>query len=88
MKYAILMAIEDCNRINYITKLLYPEIAKKCKTTTSSVERATKCDRYCMDQRKSRTLKEILETFVMEGQERPTNSLIAAVADWMRWNIR
>lgn len=40
MKYAILMAIEDCNRINYITKLLYPEIAKKCKTTTSSVERA------------------------------------------------
>ena len=32
MKYAILMAIEDCNRINYITKLLYPEIAKKCKT--------------------------------------------------------
>ncbi len=29
MKYAILMAIEDCNRINYITKLLYPEIAKE-----------------------------------------------------------
>lgn len=58
MKYAILMAIEDCNRINYITKLLYPEIAKKCKTTTSSVERAIRpCDRYCMDQRKSRTFK-------------------------------
>ncbi|WP_319638443.1 sporulation initiation factor Spo0A C-terminal domain-containing protein [Anaerostipes hadrus] len=30
-------------------------------------------------------LKEIFGTFVMEGQERPTNSqFIAAVADWMR----
>lgn len=86
MKYAILMAIEDCNRINYITKLLYPEIAKKCKTTTSSVERAI---RHAIDivwtKGNQELLKEIFGTFVMEGQERPTNSqFIAAVADWMR----
>lgn len=86
MKYAILMAIEDCNRINYITKLLYPEIAKKCKTTTSSVERAI---RHAIDivwiKGNQELLKEIFGTFVMEGQERPTNSqFIAVVADWMR----
>ena len=86
MKYAILMAIEDCNRINYITKLLYPEIAKKCKTTTSSVERAI---RHAIDivwiKGNQELLKRNFGKFVMEGQERPTNSqFIAAVADWMR----
>lgn len=86
MKYAILMAMEDSNRVNYITKLLYPEIAKKCRTTTSSVERAI---RHAIDiiwiRGNQELLGEIFGTFVMEGQERPTNSkFIAAVADWMR----
>ena len=66
MKYAILMAIEDCNRINYITKLLYPEIAKKCKTTTSSVERAI---RHAIDivwiKGNQELLKEIFGTTVI-----------------------
>ena len=70
MKHAILMAIEDCNRVNYITKLLYPEIAKKCKTTTSSVERAI---RHAIDivwiKGNQELLKEIFGKFVMEGQE-------------------
>lgn len=86
MKYAILMAMEDSNRVNYITKLLYPEIAKKCKTTASSVERAI---RHAIDiiwiRGNQELLGEIFGAFVMEGQERPTNSkFIAAVADWMR----
>lgn len=86
MKYAILMAMEDSNRVNYITKLLYPEIAKKFRTTTSSVERAI---RHAIDilwiRGNQELLGEIFGTFVMEGQERPTNSkFIAAVADWMR----
>lgn len=86
MKFAILMVMEDSNRVNYITKLLYPEIAKKCGTTASSVERAI---RHAIDtiwiRGNKELLGEIFGTFVMEGQERPTNSkFIAAVADWMR----
>lgn len=32
------MAMEDANSVNYITKSLYPDIAKKYKTTIGSVE--------------------------------------------------
>ena len=35
-----MMTVNDINLLNYITKLLYPTIAKKYKTTSSSVERA------------------------------------------------
>ena len=86
IKYGILMAMEDVNSINYITKSLYPDIAKKCKTTTSSVERAI---RHAIDivwiRGNKKLLGEIFGTFAIEEQERPTNSeFIAAVADWMR----
>lgn len=75
-----------CGTNDVQRQLLYPEIAKKCKTTTSSVERAI---RHAIDivwiKGNQELLKEIFGTFVMEGQERPTNSqFIAAVADWMR----
>lgn len=86
IKIGILMAMEDANSVNYITKSLYPDIAKKCKTTTSSVERAI---RHAIDiiwiRGNKKKLGEIFGTFVIEEQERPTNSeFIAAVADWMR----
>ena len=90
IREGIIMAIEDINMMNYITKLLYPTIAKKYKTTSSSVERAI---RHAIDivwiKGNQELLKEIFGTFVMEGQERPTNSqFIAAVADWMRLEHR
>ena len=86
IKYGILMAMEDANSVNYITKSLYPDIAKKCKTTIGSVERAI---RHAIDivwiRGNKQLLGEIFGTFVIEQQERPTNSeFIAAVADWMR----
>jgi two-component system response regulator (stage 0 sporulation protein A) len=40
MREGILMAIDDIDILNYITKELYPAIAKKCNTTSSRVERA------------------------------------------------
>ena len=90
MKYAILMAIEDCNRINYITKLLYPEIAKKCKTTTSSVERAI---RHAIEVAWSRgqidVIKDIFGYTVNAGKGQPTNSeFIALIADKLRIEYR
>lgn len=86
IKFGILMAMEDANSVNYITKSLYPDIAKKCNTTTSSVERAI---RHAIDiiwiRGNKKMLGEIFGTFAIEEQERPTNSeFIAAVADWMR----
>ena len=86
IKYGILMAMEDANSVNYITKSLYPDIAKKCKTTIGSVERAIL---HAIDivwiRGNKQLLGEIFGTFVIEQQERPTNSeFIAAVADWMR----
>ncbi len=80
------MAMEDANSVNYITKSLYPDIAKKYKTTIGSVERAI---RHAVDivwiRGNKQLLGEIFGTFVIEQQERPTNSeFIAAVADWMR----
>lgn len=86
MKFAILMVMEDSNSVNYITKLLYPEIAKKCGTTASSVERAI---RHAIDiiwiRGNKELLTEIFGTFAVDSQERPTNSkFIAAVSEWMR----
>lgn len=86
LKIGIFMVMEDANSVNYITKSLYPDIAKKCKTTISSVERAI---RHAIDiiwiRWNKKLLGEIFGTFAIEEQERPTNSeFIAAVADWMR----
>lgn len=86
IKYGILMAMEDANSVNYITKTLYPDIAKKCNTTTSSVERAI---RHAIDivwiRGNKKLLRDIFGTFAIEEKERPTNSeFIAAIADWLR----
>jgi len=40
MREAIIMSVNDMDVLNYITKELYPAIAKKCNTTPSRVERA------------------------------------------------
>ena len=86
LREAIMMSVEDPVMISSITKILYPTVAKKNQTTSSRVERAI---RHAIDivwiKGNQELLKEIFGTFVMEGQERPTNSqFIAAVADWMR----
>ena len=40
LRDAILMAIEDMDVLNAITKVLYPTVAKRHQTTSSRVERA------------------------------------------------
>ena len=40
IREAIILAVNDIDVLNYITKELYPSIAKKCNTTPSRVERA------------------------------------------------
>lgn len=86
IREGIIMAIEDINMMNYITKLLYPSIAKKYKTTSSSVERAI---RHAIEVAWSRGKVELLEEMfgytISAGKGKPTNSeFIALIADKLR----
>ena len=40
LREAIIMTVEDMDVINAVTKVLYPEVARKFGTTASRVERA------------------------------------------------
>ncbi|MBR0327878.1 MAG: sporulation initiation factor Spo0A C-terminal domain-containing protein, partial [Clostridia bacterium] len=40
LRTAILMTVQDSTIIDSVTKVLYPQVAKKYQTTTSRVERA------------------------------------------------
>ena len=86
IREGIMMAVKDENMLNYITKLLYPTIAKKYKTTSSSVERAI---RHAIDVAFHRGKMEMLETMfgysIHCGKGKPTNSeFIALLADRIR----
>ncbi len=83
LRDAILMAIEDMDVLNAITKILYPTVAKKHQTTSSRVERAI---RHAIEVAWSRgkldTLDEIFGYTVSNGKGKPTNSeFIALIAD-------
>lgn len=80
------MAVNDMNMLNYITKLLYPSIAKKYKTTSSSVERAI---RHAIEVAWGRGKIDVIEDMfgytVSAGKGKPTNSeFIALIADKLR----
>lgn len=86
IREGIIMVVNDENMLNYITKLLYPTIAKKYKTTSSSVERAI---RHAIDVAFHRGKMEMLESMfgyaIHCGKGKPTNSeFIALLADRIR----
>ena len=86
IREGIMMAVEDPNMLNYITKLLYPTIAKKYKTTSSSVERAI---RHAIEVAWSRGKMDVIQELfgypIHAGKGKPTNSeFIALIADKLR----
>lgn len=86
LRDSILMAIDDMDVLNAITKILYPTVAKKNQTTASRVERAI---RHAIEVAWSRgkldTLEELFGYTVSNGKGKPTNSeFIALVADTIR----
>lgn len=86
LKDAIMLSIQDSECINAITKIVYPDIASKHKTTPSRVERAI---RHAIEVAWSRGSTEILDKFfgytINPSAGRPTNSeFIALVADRIR----
>lgn len=86
LRDAIIMAVEDMDVLNAITKVLYPTVAKRHQTTASRVERAI---RHAIEVAWSRgkldTLDELFGYTVSNGKGKPTNSeFIALIADTIR----
>lgn len=86
IREGIIMAIKDPDILNYITKFLYPAIAKKYHTTTSSVERAIRhAIEVSWNRGKLDVLEELFGYNVNSGKGKPTNSeFIALIADKFR----
>ena len=85
LREAIILTIKDMDMINAVTKVLYPEVAKKFSTTPSRVERAI---RHAIEVAWDRGDIEILQKFfgytVSNIKGKPTNSeFIAMIADYL-----
>lgn len=86
LRDSIIMAVNDMDILNSITKQLYPAIAKLHKTTPSRVERAI---RHAIEVAWSRgnmdTINDLFGYTVNAGKGKPTNSeFIALIADKIR----
>lgn len=86
LREAIIMSVIDMDMLNSVTKVLYPEVAKKYQTTPSRVERAI---RHAIEVAWSRgrveTIEEMFGYTVSVGKGKPTNSeFIALITDKIR----
>jgi len=90
IRTAIMMVIENMDMLNYITKRLYPEIAKKYKTTSSRVERAIRHSiEVAWTRGHQETMNNIFGYTIHTCKGKPTNSeFIAMVADKIRLQIK
>lgn len=86
LRTAILMAIEDAEIINYVTKMLYPTVAKKYQTTSSRVERAIRhAIEVAWDRGDVDTLNSYFGYTIQNNRGKPTNSeFIAMISDNLR----
>lgn len=90
LRDGIMMAVKDVEVINQITKQLYPDLAKKYKTTPSRVERAI---RHAIEVAWNRGQVESMENIfgytINSNRGKPTNSeFIAMIADKLRLEIK
>ena len=83
LREAILIAVEDMDVINAVTKVLYPEVAKRFGTTASRVERAIRhAIEVAWDRGDLDTLQKYFGYTVNSAKGKPTNSeFIAMIAD-------
>jgi len=90
MREAIMMAVNDMDVLNYITKELYPSIAQKMNTTSSRVERAI---RHAIEVAWSRGKIDAIDNLfgytINNHKGKPTNSeFIALIADRLRLELK
>lgn len=90
IRSAILMAIDNIEVINHITKQLYPDLAKMYKTTPSRIERAI---RHAIEVAWNRghvdTMERLFGYTISAEKGKPTNSeFIAMLADHLRLQMQ
>lgn len=90
VRYAILLAVEDMDVINSITKTLYPKVAEYFGTTPSRVERAIRhAIEVAWDRGDLETLQKYFGYTVSNTKGKPTNSeFIALIADKLQLQLR
>ena len=83
LRESILIAVKDMEVINAVTKILYPEVAKRFGTTASRVERAIRhAIEVAWDRGDLETLQKYFGYTVSNAKGKPTNSeFIAMIAD-------
>ncbi len=90
LREAILITVDDMDVINAVTKVLYPEVAKKFGTTPSRVERAIRhAIEVAWDRGDLETLQKYFGYTVSNAKGKPTNSeFIAMIADRLNLQMR
>lgn len=90
LRKSILMCMEDMELVSSVTKLLYPEVAKRFKTTDQKVERAIRnAIEVSWERGNEETIRELFGYSFMDGKQRPTNSeYIASIADMIMLDCR
>ena len=89
LREGICMSMENMELVGSITKLLYPEIAKRYRTTDVKVERAIRSViEIGWERGNEGVFEDIFGYSRMHGRQRPTNSeFILGVADWLLWKL-
>ena len=90
LREAIMIAVEDMDVINAITKVLYPQVAKTFSTTPSRVERAIRhAIEVAWDRGDLDTLQKFFGYTVSNTKGKPTNSeFIALIADRLQLQLK
>ncbi|MCH5267354.1 MAG: hypothetical protein J1E62_03330 [Lachnospiraceae bacterium] len=90
IREGIMMSYADPNMLHYITKFLYPGIAKKYHTTSSSVERTIRhAIEVAWRRGNMETLEEVFGNTISANKGKPTNSeFMALLTDKIRLEYR
>ena len=90
LRDAILLSGRDMEVVSSVTKLLYPTIAKRFKTTNQKVERAIRnAIEVSWIRGNAETFEKMFGYSASSGRTRPTNSeYIARIADKVRLDIK
>ena len=86
LRESIILAVNQMDMLNSVTKLLYPAIAKKFQTTPSRVERAIRhAIEVAWSRGKMDTIDELFGYTINTSKGKPTNSeFIALISDRIR----
>jgi two-component system response regulator (stage 0 sporulation protein A) len=90
LRDGIIMVVEDIEVLNQVTKQLYPDLAKKHKTTPSRVERAIRhAIEVAWNRGQLETIENIFGYTIDSNKGKPTNSeFIAMIADKLRLELK